>query len=388
MKYEFPLTCSVLYDCIIVGGGPAGSSLAGKLAAKRAEVLLLEEHPSVGRPVQCAGIVSPESVRLAGYDMDRCRILKTAHFISEAGEDFLLKANGVKAVFIDREDFDRSLWNKAGDLGAETRADTRFTGLSKEKDGVTVKTDAGTFHGRYLVGADGIRSKVARQAGFPSFKEVMPTLGADIPDKLEIGADVRIDLGKNVAPGFFGWAMPFEGFTRLHLGSNKGGLHHLVKKYMRILGASGSVIGWHTGSIPLSMRDTFARGRMALLGDSAGQVKPLSGGGIYPLLVSSGILADALLEHDFTERATDDYVRNFEDAIGKELSRGEILRKAFLRVEDSTIAKAFKAFSREEVADTISTHGDLDHPSQLAKKLLLNYPALLKLAPMVARDLL
>ncbi|MHB8352617.1 MAG: FAD-dependent oxidoreductase, partial [Thermoplasmata archaeon] len=55
-------------DVLVVGAGPAGSTIAYELARRGHSVTVLEEHPRVGYPVQCAGLVSRRVVELAGTD--------------------------------------------------------------------------------------------------------------------------------------------------------------------------------------------------------------------------------------------------------------------------------------------------------------------------------
>ncbi|HEQ79091.1 MAG TPA: NAD(P)/FAD-dependent oxidoreductase, partial [Euryarchaeota archaeon] len=80
------------YDCVIAGGGPAGSYLARHIAPKM-NVLIIEEHIEVGRPVQCAGIISPASVKFAGYPQERCRDLKKAVIVGPQGDSVVIRGS-------------------------------------------------------------------------------------------------------------------------------------------------------------------------------------------------------------------------------------------------------------------------------------------------------
>ena len=54
----------------VVGGGPAGSMSAMYLAASGRDVTVIEEHRESGKPVHCAGMLSPETVRMSGVSPD------------------------------------------------------------------------------------------------------------------------------------------------------------------------------------------------------------------------------------------------------------------------------------------------------------------------------
>ena len=50
------------YDVIIVGAGPVGGHLGRILSERGLEVLMLEEHQEIGKPFQCAGLVTPSAM--------------------------------------------------------------------------------------------------------------------------------------------------------------------------------------------------------------------------------------------------------------------------------------------------------------------------------------
>ena len=54
------------YDVIIVGAGPVGGRAATLLAGEGLRVLMLEEHKEIGRPFQCAGLVTPSAMDAVG----------------------------------------------------------------------------------------------------------------------------------------------------------------------------------------------------------------------------------------------------------------------------------------------------------------------------------
>ena len=142
----------------IVGAGPVGAYLARKLANEGEDVRLFEEHPNIGRPVQCAGIVSKNIKNFVRIDKEF--VLNTIHgarIYSPNGECFEIKGNK-EAYILDRAKFDNYLVEKALDESVELYLGYKF--LSREKGNLIF--DHGGFKTDILVGADGPLSPVAK----------------------------------------------------------------------------------------------------------------------------------------------------------------------------------------------------------------------------------
>ena len=54
------------WDVVIIGAGPAGGRVATHFAERGHSVLMLEEHEEIGRPFQCAGLVTPNAMKEVG----------------------------------------------------------------------------------------------------------------------------------------------------------------------------------------------------------------------------------------------------------------------------------------------------------------------------------
>ncbi|MEE8204728.1 MAG: FAD-dependent oxidoreductase, partial [Dehalococcoidales bacterium] len=90
-------------DVIVIGGGPAGSHAAAKLATLGYEVVVLEQKEVLGGPVCCAGIISRQCV--ADFAVDESLILgwlNSARIFSPSGELIRLWRRQNQACVIDR----------------------------------------------------------------------------------------------------------------------------------------------------------------------------------------------------------------------------------------------------------------------------------------------
>ena len=123
----------------MVGAGPAGSTAAYELARRGHEVVVIEEHPRVGRPVQCAGLVSQRVLDLAGTEAIVRRAVHGATVYSPSLRPLAFKAVEPRAFVIDRAGLDIHLADRAARAGARVETGVKFDrlGPAGPADGVT-----------------------------------------------------------------------------------------------------------------------------------------------------------------------------------------------------------------------------------------------------------
>ena len=114
------------YDVIVAGAGPAGSAAARECAPLGLSVLCIEEHGTIGYPVQCAGLLSTAAFDECRISSERSVLNKVtgARVISGAGSELLIDAKKTKAVVVDRGTLDREMAEAAANAGAEFRLKT------------------------------------------------------------------------------------------------------------------------------------------------------------------------------------------------------------------------------------------------------------------------
>src|SRR5580765_4996401 len=107
-----------MQDVVIVGGGPAGLYAAARLADAGFHTTLLEEHPTVGEPVHCTGVLAAEAFH--EFKLSRRSLLNeltTARFWSPTGQQVPYSSGRVEAVVVDRGIFDQDLFDRAQRAG-------------------------------------------------------------------------------------------------------------------------------------------------------------------------------------------------------------------------------------------------------------------------------
>src|SRR4249920_3081849 len=96
-----------MHDVVVIGAGPAGLHAARLLGERGLDVIVLEEHEAVGRPVHCTGILALDEFGLARGTI--LNPLTAARFVSPGGRDFTYRPGKVEAVVVDRVAFDARL---------------------------------------------------------------------------------------------------------------------------------------------------------------------------------------------------------------------------------------------------------------------------------------
>jgi len=386
------------FDVAVAGAGPAGSRTARDLAQAGLRVALLEEHRQPGIPSHCSGLISPRTLQEAGIGPQAAiHQIRGAFLHAPDGTVAALGGEQVRAVAIDRVRWDETLCQQAQAAGADLLRG-RVTGVTRQDGGVrlTVETGGRGRHltARLIVGADGAHSRVARCLGLPGPRERAYCLGIEGRLNSPRQDFVHVFVSSDVAPGWFGWIIPVgDGTVRAGIGSTNGVkpivcYRRLAAAFPQIF-ASLEPVRMYGGTIPLSFAPRSYGDNVLLVGDAAGQVKPLSGGGIYTGLVAARHAAQAALEAfragDLSARRLSSYERRWKAEIGRELARSRRLRHAGLALGDQGVSRVVRALRHDGLSALASQHGDIDYPSRALLRLARSAPALGALLPVLAR---
>ncbi len=366
------------YDVVVVGAGPAGA-LASKYAAKNGgATLLIEEHACIGSPVQCTGLISIAALKECELDEGSFVLAKTrgAFVYAPCGEELCIRGKDVKAYVVDRKMFDMALVKRALDEGVHLLLKTRFTGMNKGKIFVMSNGVQKAIEADVIIGSDGIQSCVGRAAGLPRCEKILSGIQFEAPYDAKDPEFVEIFLGNNVAPGFFAWAVPFNGLARIGLAKNPDGFPttHYLEKLLRHPVVASRYMGSRTelvlGGIPLGIPSKTVKDNVILVGDAAAQVKPTSGGGVYFGAICAKIAGEVAARTAGKETSLEEYEKRWRKAIGGELSKGMIIHKSLGKLSDENLNEFIAFLNQPEIRQTITEYGDMDHPSVLLKKLI------------------
>jgi len=305
-----------MFDLHVVGAGPAGSFAAITALREDKNVLLSEEHKSIGTPAHCSGLVSASGLEQMKDVVDYRRIISntiTRANLHGPRERMTLSFPYPKAFVIDRAGLDMMAAQKYIDEGGKIELGSRVEKI-------------GHLKSRVIVGADGPISTIARLFQFPKISAYSSCWQGDFHYSSPDLSAVEVFFDQSLAPGFIGWVIPIDEETaKIGLGvTKKGYLPRAKKKFIERLHLSKlKPRSQFSALIPLSARKktglTSASHNVVLAGDAAGQVKSSSGGGIF-FGASCGRLAGHLAYKP------DEYERAWRHAYGADLSMHRLLR--------------------------------------------------------------
>jgi geranylgeranyl diphosphate/geranylgeranyl-bacteriochlorophyllide a reductase len=298
------------FDVIVVGGGPSGATAAHELAQRGRSVLLLDRD---GRIKPCGGAIPPRLIEDFAIPPDQLVAHATcARMISPTDRKVDIPIEGGFVGMVDREHFDEWLRERAAAAGALRRTG-RFETIERDADGtavVTWQTEGAGAGGhararaRCVIGADGARSGVARQAieGWDrgrfvfAYHEVVRK--PDVPPPGYDGSRCDVIYRGTLSPDFYGWVFPHGQTLSIGTGSADKGfsLRHAAAALRREIGLGDAQTVRREGApIPMKPLPRWDNGRdVVLVGDAAGVVAPASGEGIYYAMASARMAADAV----------------------------------------------------------------------------------------------
>ncbi|MGI6343565.1 MAG: geranylgeranyl reductase family protein [Bacillota bacterium] len=300
----------VTADVVVIGGGPAGSSAAARLAELGLDVMLLErgEEGAAGKP--CGGYLPQKALRL----LDGAELadllqqgIRTVSLQDEAGRR--VRVTGQRqplGYLLEREVLDRRLQQWAAQSGARVSHGERLLGVHRWGRRHWLQTNRRRLRCRYLIGADGTHSPTAHltglRAGFPRWQLAFATLGKlkwkGLPRNWR---EDEVRLYCYPLLGGMGWAFPLPGGANVGVAGSALELAQVTALFERHLAHIADqhgpfeLVARRGGWLPAGgFPRQIAKGNVLLCGDAAGFVDSFSGEGIYYALLSGHLAANAI----------------------------------------------------------------------------------------------
>jgi len=349
---------------IIVGAGPIGCYLGQLLKQNGFNPILLEEHGEIGKPVQCAGIVGKGTIEGSKYPLTDKFILNRidGSKVYFNGSSFVL--NRDKVAFI----IDRSLFDQELSQGLNIEFNTSLQEVQPIKDGYICKTNNGEYFADLVIGADGPNSKVRKSLGFASDMKLYR--GYQFRLKLALEQQNFVE-GHYVKPfTLFTWVIP-EGNGVVRIGTISNNPYQELNGFLEKKGIKAEIIEKNAGAIPIGTCQ-LVKGNVALVGDAACQVKPITSGGIYYGMRAAELLADAIKEGNLSI-----YEKKWNEQFEKEVKICLLARNVMENMSEDVLAKVF-SYVKDNVS-LIEKIGDFENHSTVLWSLIMNpqtYPTI------------
>lgn len=311
-------------DVIVIGGGPAGSTVARYAANGGANVLVIDGRDPIGTPLQCGELVpsNDEMKRLCPSvpDMDELfqtpvaaisRHSKKMHLVPPSGKPLKFDFDG---YVLNRVAHDEFLVELAKKSGAEFLINSR---VEKVEENRVVLRNGDSYSAKIIVDAGGHNGPIRR--------DYWDEKSTKIPVKFvlmegDFGNAVELHFG-SMAPGGYAWMFPKESGANIGLGIQRSfskgrSLNQYTEEF--ISKYNGEVTFNGAGSLPMSGTiKKFVKGNYMLVGDSAGMVLPSNGAGITIAMIGGRIAGQVIAENISQGTPLEEYEIRWKKQMGK-----------------------------------------------------------------------
>jgi digeranylgeranylglycerophospholipid reductase len=361
---------STKYDVIIVGAGIAGCYVAAELAKLGYSVCVLEKNAEAGAKSSCTGIISRQCLDLLTIAKDAIQFdAYSARVFSPSGKYIRVKRDNPQAYVMDRPSLDRSMASEAANNGAFLSFSTLVSSIKVEPQFAEVHAtrhnETLLLKAEVIVIAGGTGTVLARDAGLGQIDEFAQGAQANVLCRdLD---EVEVYTGAGIAPGFFAWLVP-AGNSRAKAGLLcRGNPRPHIAAFFEMLEQRGRIIeSKHEvkyGAVPLKpLPRTFGE-RILVVGDSAGQVKPTTGGGIYFGILCAGLavrtIHEALGAGSLSALRLSVYQKRWHKLLKQELSIDYWAHRFYSGLDDKQVEHIFDIIERHGIHESILASPDI-----------------------------
>jgi len=310
---------SIDCDVLIVGGGPAGCSAARTSAKHGLKTILIEEHPEIGKPVQCAEGIGKYLIPFLPFKIPQNQLRWEIKGMTFWAEDILIKREGGiwSGYTVDRAKWDQWLASMAHDAGATIKLNSRLIDLDYDDEfnvkKATVESNDKTMeiYPKIVIAADGVESIVIDLLGVrKNIKDAHSEIISYEMQNLDLTYPYHDQLySLDFAPHGYGYIFPISN-NRANLGfgsvKNKSKLKDYYKEFFEIPYVNkqvinGEVVVEKSGVAPFRYQtERIVYGNVILSGDSANQnFKPFIEGNMPSIIcgdIAGRVSADVIVK--------------------------------------------------------------------------------------------
>ncbi|MBQ8018271.1 MAG: NAD(P)/FAD-dependent oxidoreductase [Methanobrevibacter sp.] len=369
------------FDVVVVGAGPVGSTIAYYLTNQGLNIAIIDKKRQIGYPLQCAGILSkhifdnnhlPDEVILNN--------VKGA-FLHSKNHILKVEKDTTQAYIIDRISYDEFLLNRAIQNGVKF-INQKVIDVDSD-EALTYLSNSHVIKSKIVIGCDGYNSILSKSIGnnqnsFPASQMLVKIAESNMQSfrnaKSKTEDYVDTYLLEDVLPGFL-WVIPLKNdLYRIGLFSNQTHKRQdeVIINFLN-QNFEYEIVEKYKGFIPIfDEKSQMVNGRLVLIGDAAGQIKPTSGGGLLVAFDACDMACKYIVEAiDKSDMGIlRGYEKEFKAKYLKEFNYQYKVQKTLNLLSDNDIDYLFLKLKENNGEEIISQYGDMDTQSKLVKEFI------------------
>ena len=357
------------FDILVLGGGPAGSSLAYYLSGSGLSCAIMDKQDFPRQKV-CAGWVTPAVMQELNIDLEdyaRGRELQAIRGfrISQLGQKQVSSHYPGQPVSygIRRIEFDDYLLRRCG---AELILNQAFRKMERTQQGWCVND---SIEAKLVIGAGGHFCPVARAIGSKGVSE-LAVAAQEIEFEMNAAQKTECTVEKDIPELFFtpdlkGYGWVFRKGDYLNIGLGREDKHKLsshVASFCQYLKQQGKIpqdtqekMPGHAYLLYHHALRNMVKDHVLLIGDAAGLAYPKSGEGIRPAVESAMLAARVIrqCDGDYQAPALQLYNELMEQQFGPRQPGPDLMERLPLPVKRIFASQLMKTqwFTRNVVTD-------------------------------------
>jgi geranylgeranyl reductase family protein len=371
--------CNV--EVVVIGAGPAGARCAELLAAAGREVLMIEKDSYAGETNVCGGLLDASFASELHRPASRVKEIDRwiCHFGSKVTE---IKTRKISFA---RNRFDKYLAQRAVSEGAGLLNSTRAIAAKADSEGISILTlnpksgKKEAIRSNLAIFADGPTTLAQRVFGIGfRWNPTNVAVGAIYEFEYDGSGDsYELFFDNTISPWGYGWVIPKSDHLNIGVTCLNSKMTGRVKEYLDHFVHGEAVASWKfeyrkrrrfaAAPIPLAPAQMFSSDRVLVVGDAAGMVDAIWGGGMGHCLRGAECAAKVASEAVSHNRYDANFLSKY-DLLWKQTEDYAILRKSKLLSDAALPLQAIWPNIYRHFVDFGVSHPRLQHLLQMRQE--------------------
>ena len=390
-------------DVLVIGAGPAGSAAARHAALGGADVILIDKKSEIGTPKRCAEGIYDHGLKWLGIEPDpqwAVQRINGGTIISPDKTRLTLDETILpeKGYIVERKVFDKYMAMDAARAGAQIMVKTLAKSILKDdSDGSSIIVDCEQMgeiieiKAKIVIAADGPESKVAKAFGINSTIKPQDMMAGVQYEMVGVNCErmdlIELHLGA-FANGGYAWVFPKgEDIANVGIGipgnSKRPAIEYLnefIESYPPLNDAKA--VELNVGGDPIGgMIEQIYDDNLLVCGDAAGQVDPITGGGIILGMLggmtAGKVAAKAIIDKDYSKERLEEYHIKYDEITQGAIPKLKVAHEVYRSLDDKDLNQIIHAFAELDLK-TMAPNDILKVLLKTSPRIVLKLTKLLK----------